>query len=104
MRECKEEIGCDIEITSRIGSALQFRAKSATKYDVYFFVGRVVGEKGVPTTTEAGELACTVSWSTEEEVLKILEEQMDTIRKDDYPAHFNCPTHLVVFKKCLQEK
>jgi 8-oxo-dGTP pyrophosphatase MutT (NUDIX family) len=102
IRECKEEIGCDIEIVSHIGDALQFRAKNKTKYDVHFYLGRVVGEKGTSTTTEAGELACTISWHTPDEVLKVLKEQMSTIREDDYPAHFNCPTHLVVFKKYLE--
>ncbi len=104
IRECKEEIGCDVEIVSHIGDALQFRAKSTAKYDVHFFVGHVAGEKGSPTTTEVGELACVLNWLTPDEVLAVLEEQMNTIREDDYPAHFNCPTHLTVFKKYLDEK
>ena len=102
IRECNEEIGCDVEILSSLGKALQFRAKNKTKYDVCFFVGKVVGEKGTPTTKEAGELACTLSWLTKEEVLKILEEQISVIRNDDYPAHFNCPTHLAVFQRYLE--
>lgn len=104
IRECKEEIGCDVAIISHIGNACHFRAKNMTKYDVHFFVGKVVGEKGTPTTREAGELACTINWLTKEEVLTTLEEQMHTMRDDDYPAHFNCPTHLAMFKKYLEEK
>ena len=104
IRECKEEIGCDIKVVSSIGKAKQFRAKNQTVYDVDFFVGRVVGEKGMPTTTETGELACSLSWLSEKEVLEILEEQIAHIRADDYPAHFNCRTHLVVFKKYLESK
>lgn len=73
IRECKEEIGCDVEIISHLGEALQSRAKSATTYNVHFFVGRVVGEKGAPTTTELGELACTISWLTPDEILRVLE-------------------------------
>lgn len=104
IRECKEEIGCDVDIISHLGDALQFRAKNATKYDVHFFVGRVVDEKGAPTTTEEGELACVINWLTEEEVLKVLEEQMGAIHEDDYPAHFNCLTHLEVFKKYMKAR
>lgn len=104
IRECKEEIGCDVEILSTIGNACHYRAKSMTKYDVHFFIGKVVGEKGAPTSTSLTELACTISWLTENEILKILEDQIPRIRADDYPAHFNCPTHLAVFKKYLQEK
>ena len=104
VRECMEEIGCEINIISHIGDVLQLRAKSITKYDVHFFVGKVIGEKGLPTTTQEVELACTISWLAPGEILKVLEEQMGTIRGDDYPAHFNCPTHLKAFKKYLEEK
>ncbi len=104
VRECKEEIGCDVEVLYPLANACHFRAKNRTKYDVHFFVGRVIGEKGTPTTKDRGELACTIEWLTEEETLNVLEKQMSTIREDDYPAHFNCPTHLAVFKKYLEEK
>jgi len=102
VRECKEEIGCDVEIVTLIGKAKQFRAKNETIYELQFFVGRVLGEKGVPTTTQRVEMACTISWLKEDEVLKILEEQIAYIRADDYPAHFNCRTQLAVFKKYLK--
>ena len=104
IRESKEEIGCDVEILSTIGKALQVRAKNQKKYEVMFFVGKVIGEKGKPTTREGGELACTLHWLNEGGVLQTLQEQIKTIRKDDYTAHFNCPTHLTVFKKYLAEK
>jgi 8-oxo-dGTP diphosphatase len=104
IRECKEEIGCDIEVLYPIGNAYQYRAKNMTKYDVLFFVGCVIGQKGIPTSTSPGELACTISWLSEVEILKILEEQIPHIREDDYAAHFNCPTHLVAFRKYLGMK
>lgn len=101
-RECKEEIGCDVEIISKIGEALQFRAKNKKKYDIHFFVAKVIGEKGRPTTTQEGELSCILSWSNNEEILKILENQISQIREDDYPAHFNCRTQLAAFKTFLK--
>ena len=104
IRECKEEIGCNVEVLRPIGNACHFRAKSKTKYDIHFFVGEAVGGKGVPTSISPGELACTISWLTEGEVLKILEDQMPHIRPGDYAAHFNCPTHLEAFKRYLEMK
>ena len=104
IRECKEEIGCDVEIVSTVGKALQVRAKAEVQYNVTFFVGAVVGEKGNPTTIQAGELACVINWVTEDEVLTTLEEQIAHIREDDYPAHFNCRTHLLVWKRYLEKK
>jgi 8-oxo-dGTP diphosphatase len=103
IRECKEEIGCDVKVSYSLGKAMHMRAKNMTKYDVEFFVGRVIGEKGLPTTNDRSELACTIDWLAPDEVLKVLEEQMSTIREDDYPAHFNCPTHLAVFKKYVEK-
>ncbi len=104
IRECKEEIGCDVGVLYSIGDAVHFRANGMKKYETRFFVAKVLGEKGYPTTTASGELACTISWLTEAEIFKILEEQMPYIRADDYAAHFNCPTHLEAFKKYLGMK
>lgn len=102
LRECKEEIGCDVEIISKIGEALQFRAENIKKYDIHFFIARIVGEKGRPTSTQAGELACILSWLNKDQVLEILQTQVSQIRKDDYAAHFNCRTQLAAFKKFLE--
>lgn len=104
IRECKEEIGCDVGVLYSIGDAAHFRAVSMKKYETRFFVAKVLGEKGSPTSTAPGELACTISWLAEHEILKILEEQLPYIRIDDYAAHFNCPTHLEAFKKYLGMK
>lgn len=104
IRECKEEIGCDVEVLDTIGDAVHFRANSMKKYEIRFFVAKVLGEKGVPTSTAPGELACAISWLTETKILRILEEQMLHIRADDYAAHFNCPTHLEAFNKYLGMK
>jgi len=101
-RECMEEIGCDVEIDAVIGKALQFRAEDAKKYEVYFFVARVIGEKGKPTTLNQGELDLTLTWDSKEEVKTLLENQPNTVPKDDYPLQFNCRTHLAAFKKYLE--
>ena len=104
VRECMEEIGCSVDISATLGKALQYRARNITKYEVEFFVSHVIGSKGSPTTQEKGELACVLSWLTEEEVVDILEKQISEIREDDYPAHFNCRTHLAAFKKYRETK
>ena len=103
-RECMEEIGCRIKITHGLGTAIQYRAASAKKYEIYFYVAMVVGEKGAPTTTSKGELACLLSWQSEEEVKKILEYQWKRIPKDDYPSQFNTRSHCAAFEKYLSEK
>lgn len=105
IRECKEEIGCDIEIVSRIGAAVQFRAKQQRRYVIYFFIAKVVGGKGSPTTTQADELACEVKWLTPQEVKESLLELIGWLPQDEYyQTNFNSRTHLAALEKYLEIK
>ncbi len=104
IRECNEEIGCNVMITSYLGQFDQYRAQDKKKYEVHFFVAHVIGEKGRPTTTQAGELACVLTWETKEAIGEILVQQLHTIPLDEYPSQFNCRTHLGVWRKFLEEK
>jgi 8-oxo-dGTP pyrophosphatase MutT (NUDIX family) len=103
-RECMEEIGCHIQITSCVGMGIQHRAEDAKKYEIYFYIAKVLGEKGAPTTTSRGELDCLLSWKSEGEVKAILENQWERIPKDDYPSQFNTRSHYTAFEKYLKEK
>lgn len=102
VRECKEEIGCDIEILKYLGQFDQFRARDRKKYEVYFYVAKVMGDKGAPTTTSPGELKCILTWEIEANLLSILESQISHIPLDEYLSQFNCRTHLLAFKKFLK--
>ncbi len=48
-RECKEEIGCDVEIAKELGLTIEYRKKSHRKHLSYWYIAKVVGEKGEPT-------------------------------------------------------
>lgn len=102
IRECKEEIGCDVKIVSYIGTALNFRAKDAKKYEVEFFVANVVGEKGEPITTQEDEQGLPVDWFSQDEVLSVFEKQLLPIDMSLYIPHFNRRTHLAAFKEYLK--
>lgn len=102
IRECREEIGCDVMITSYLGQFDQYRAQDKKKYEVHFFVADVIGEKGAPTSTEAGELACILTWEKKDAVTDILQEQLHTIPPGEYPSQFNCRTHLGAWRKFLE--
>lgn len=101
IRECKEEIGCDIEIDSYIGQFDQYRAVTAKNYEIHFFAAHVVGEKGDPTTDDEEELTAKTVWEFPENILNLLEEQLDTIPPEEYAAQFNARTHIRAFEKYI---
>ncbi len=102
IREAKEEAGCDVRIVSLLGKALEFRNRMAKKYDIYFFVAKVVGEKGVPTSTQEDEQGIIIGWFSKDETLSVLSSQISTLAKDVYMPHFSCRTHLAAFRKFLE--
>ncbi len=104
VRECQEEIGCDVEIISIIGSAEQYRAKDAKKYMFVYFVAKVVGEKGTPTTSQNDEHGIEIVWFSKEKTKDVLEKQLQEIPESEYVRWFNFRTHLSAFKKFLEMK
>ena len=47
-RECKEEIGCDIEVVQEIGVVIEYRKMFHLKQTSYCFLAKVKGQKGKP--------------------------------------------------------
>jgi 8-oxo-dGTP pyrophosphatase MutT (NUDIX family) len=52
-RECKEEIGCDIQIFHDLGIVIEYRSKNKLKQTSYCYLASVVGEKEIPQMTES---------------------------------------------------
>lgn len=104
IRECKEEIGCDIDIISKIGTAAQYRAKDGRKFDTHFFVAKVVGEIGKPTTTQEDELIVETKWFTLSELEAQLKKQTEFKHPEWYQRQFNSHTHYAAVRKYLDEK
>ncbi len=50
-RECREEIGCDIEVVSEIGLIIEYRKSSNLKQISYCYFAKVKGQKGTPNFT-----------------------------------------------------
>jgi len=51
-RECKEEIGCEVEVTEEIGSITEYRKIFTLQQISYCYLARLKGEKGVPDFTQ----------------------------------------------------
>lgn len=102
IRECKEEIGCFIEVVLQIGAVLQTKARQAKKYEIHYFIGKVIGEKGKPEPASAEDAVFAFDWYPENELLRIFENQLPSIPKEDYVMQFNGRTHLAALKKYLE--
>ena len=102
IRECDEEIGCAVDIISTIGKARQYRAKDAKQYEFVYFIAKVVGEIGVPSTSQDDEVGIKVIWLSKEKTGEILERQIKDIPENEYARQFNFRTHVAAFKKYLE--
>lgn len=82
-RECREEIGCDIEVTGEVGSLTEYRQRYKLKQTSYCYLARVVGEKGEPKF-EPDEIAegFEVTWVMPKEALALILESGVSV----YPA------------------
>ena len=51
-RECREEIGCDIEVIKELGVIREYRKKYKLNQISYCFIAKVIGSKGIPHLME----------------------------------------------------
>ncbi len=51
-RECREEIGCDVDIIGELGSIVEYRKMFSLKQISYCYLARVQGEKGANDLTD----------------------------------------------------
>ncbi len=95
-REYREEVGGDIEIEKEIAWTEEYRAKIGRRQETHFFLANVVGEKGVPDTTQHDEQGMQTEWHSLEDTVALLEKQVSEISFESYNACFNVRTHLAV--------
>jgi 8-oxo-dGTP diphosphatase len=95
-RECKEELGCEVEIVGEVGSILEYREVRKMTNESFCFLARVVGEKGEPTFTvkELNE-GLEILWVPIREALELF--------KTDLPDEYE-PKFIQVREKTFLEK
>ena len=78
-RECREEIGCDIEVTAELGTVTEYRKISELNQTSYCYVAKLVGEKGATDLTESEiERGFKTVWLSYDEAMKALTEHTAT--------------------------
>jgi 8-oxo-dGTP pyrophosphatase MutT (NUDIX family) len=76
VRECKEEIGCDVEIIKYIGTTLEYRKQNSLLNESWGYIAKTIGEKGAPVFIgDENELEknSVVIWVSLVEAIRLLE-------------------------------
>lgn len=74
-RECREELGCDVEVLKEIGLVNEWRKFCELHQVSYCYLAEVVGDKGTPDFTESEiEEGFEVVWLPYDEALRTLKE------------------------------
>lgn len=76
VRECKEEIGCNIEIITCVGTTLEYRKQNSLLNESWCYVARVIGPKGTPLITgdeDESEINSEIVWVSLTEAIKLIE-------------------------------
>jgi 8-oxo-dGTP diphosphatase len=80
IRECKEEVGCDVQIIEYIGTTLEYQKGNSLLKEVWGYTLKVVGNKGLPIVvdddTEA-ERNSVVEWVTLADAIKLIESLLE---------------------------
>lgn len=78
-RECLEEVGCDIDVVTDIGTIVEYRKIFHLKQISYCYLAKVRGEKGIPSLTEEeAQKGFRQVWLPYEEALQILSANQAT--------------------------
>ena len=78
-RECREEIGCEIEVIGEVGMLTEYRKFSSLRQISYCYAARVLGEKEMPDFTESEmREGFKEIWVTYDEAEQALEDSKPT--------------------------
>ena len=85
IRECKEEIGCDVEITGEVGKTLEYRMQLERVNASHCFTARVIGEKGAPTLAEDEvEMGTETIWVAKDKAIELIKTGVPKSLYDKY--------------------
>ncbi len=93
VRECLEEIGCNVELNVAIGTIDDYRNRDKKHCINYCYTAKIIGGKGELTLTEDEKKnGLHVIWAPLDEAIKILEKEVEQLRRGEvtfYNTGFN---------------
>jgi len=107
-RECDEELNVEVDVIKKIGESQEYRNRDKKNYETICFLVRVTGELLEDTRAEDERMNnLCYKWFNEEEIVKILKEQQEKVKKgevDFYNIAFNIVRDAKFFMEYLQSK
>lgn len=83
-RECKEEIGCGIEVISELGMIIEYRKMFGLQQISYCYMAKLKGEKGKPEfTKKESSKGFMEVWLSYEEAVKMIRESSATSKEGE---------------------
>ena len=106
LRECREELGCDIDPGQKIGVIDDYRDRDAKHAVTHCFVARVVGEKcELAPTEEEAKLGFFVRWLPVQDALVVIRKNVAELREKGelgfYNVGFNITRDLIFLEEYL---
>lgn len=78
VRECKEEIGCVVEIEKLLGSVIEVRKNHGKIGEVIGYIVNVIGEKGIPELMDDEiEEGFVVKWVSPDEAKRLFHQELE---------------------------
>ena len=110
IRECLEEVGCNVELKEAVGIIDDYRNRDKKHCINYCFSAKIIGGKGKLTLTEDEEKnGLHVIWVPLDKAIKILEKEVEQLKRGEvafYNTGFNILRDHLFLKevKLLKEK
>ncbi|HEY0980440.1 MAG TPA: NUDIX domain-containing protein [Candidatus Paceibacterota bacterium] len=85
LRECREEIGCIVEIDSELGTTLEYRKENTLINESVCFTAHVVGEKGLQQLEDdESESEMKVLWVSPGKAIELIKTSVPKNLYDTY--------------------
>lgn len=107
VRECREELSCEVEVVEKIGVAHEFRNRNNTEYETSCFLVKALEKVEYDHRTEGEKkINLQVVWLDKNEALSILRKQKEKLKSekiDFYNTSFNIVRDICFFEKYLND-
>ncbi len=99
LRECLEEIGCNIEIQSELGKVTEYRRELKLIGESYCYIAKVKDTKGAPNFTESEiNKGFEIEWVSLTKAINLIKNESPT----EYKAKFIVLRDLVFLEKAKE--